>query len=218
MLTADKVTVNSITLSDSGTGATAGKAGNYSLAMGRQADARVVVKAVSLSGVSAASRTEDGTSNAVLSGGSFSGLVGLETLALSGQFDNKNVGDNKSVTVNLVNGLNGGKASNYSLNAPVNPLTASIWSVPDIAVPHDTGASGSDNSGASNSNSNSNSNNGVSKAITGRQSEGIESDRYLWMRSARSGSSAVTAAINLRPESVINGTTTQVIDGGVQLP
>ena len=52
----------------------------------------------------------------------FSGLIGSETLgqSVSSTFSNKNVGTNKTVTVNsitLSNGSNGGLAGNYSISS-----------------------------------------------------------------------------------------------------
>lgn len=209
VLTANKVTVNSVALSDSGTGVTAGKASNYSLAIGQEAAAVIAATALSISGVSAVSRVEDGTKNAMLSGGTFSGVVGLETLALNGQFDDENVGNNKPVTVSLVNGLNGGKASNYSLNAPVSPLTASIWAGPESAVPTNPGNSdGANNSGASNGN------NG-SDATYAIPANAVEDRDRPTMPGARK---TMVTASDTRLMGDANGTTTQVIDGGVLLP
>ena len=53
---------------------------------------------------------------------SFSGLIGSETInnTNSSTFDNKNIGTAKAVTVNsitLVDGNNGGLASNYSISS-----------------------------------------------------------------------------------------------------
>ena len=88
---------------------------------------------LTLSGVTASDKVYTATTDAVLGGsGVLSGLVGTETLNLSGQFDNKNVGANKAVTVVLGNGTTSGLASNYALTQPTG-LTASI-SKADLVV------------------------------------------------------------------------------------
>ncbi len=84
---------------------------------------------VSLTGVSAGNKVYDGNTTAVVTGGSLNNLVGSETLgtSLTGNFDTKDVGNGKIVTVNasLSNGTNGGLASNYNLT-PTGNTTADI--------------------------------------------------------------------------------------------
>jgi hypothetical protein len=130
---ASQVTVDRATLTDSSTGT----ASNYSLAADQiaKADARITAKAISVAGLSAASRDYNGNADASLSGGTVTGLVGSETLTLSGQFDNQNVGVGKAVSVSTGNGSNGGLASNYSLSAPSSPLSADIRAVSEVVTP-----------------------------------------------------------------------------------
>jgi len=132
--TGKTVTVNSITLAD---GTNGGLAANYSISTGQTTTANVTAKALTVSGITASNKVYDSTTNAttVLS---FSGLIGSETInnTNSSTFDNKNIGTGKTVTVNsltLVDGSNGGLASNYSIssgqtttaNVSARPLTVS---------------------------------------------------------------------------------------------
>ncbi|MDF3163788.1 YDG domain-containing protein [Pseudomonas proteolytica] len=112
-------------------GSNGGLASNYSISnpMGLSAD--ISAKALTLTGVTAGGKVYDGTNGATLSGGVLNGLVGSESLGVTGlgaTFDDKNAGIGKTVTASgatLVNGSNGGLASNYSLSNPVG-LSADI--------------------------------------------------------------------------------------------
>jgi filamentous hemagglutinin family protein len=83
--------------------------------------ATVTPKPLTLTGVAVGNKTFDGnTSASITSNGTLSGLVGVETLTLfglTGTFDNVSVGQRKPVTLaaTLLDGNNGGLASNYSL-------------------------------------------------------------------------------------------------------
>ncbi|MDI3297484.1 YDG domain-containing protein [Janthinobacterium tructae] len=118
------VTVSGATLLD-GTGL----ASNYSVSNATGVTATIAQKALTVSGVSASNRVYDGTLDATLSGGTLSGLVGGETLGLSGLsgvFGDKNVGTGKSVTVSGATLADGtGLASNYTVSNP-GTLTADI--------------------------------------------------------------------------------------------
>ena len=99
-------------------GTNGGLASNYSLAtVTRNAD--ITAKALSISGTIVADKTYDATTNAAITTGTLSGLIGSETLGLSatGSFSDSAVGTGKSVAVaySLSNGTNNGVASNYSL-------------------------------------------------------------------------------------------------------
>jgi filamentous hemagglutinin family protein len=115
---ANLVTVQSVGLSD---GAGGGLASNYSLAAGQTATAHITPK--SLTATAAASdKTYDGNTVAAATVSIASGLVGTETLIASGTgaFNSKDVLTANQVTVQsvgLVDGANGGLASNYSLGA-----------------------------------------------------------------------------------------------------
>ncbi|OBV40089.1 YDG domain-containing protein [Janthinobacterium psychrotolerans] len=107
-------------------------AGNYSLtATTGTGSGAITPKALTISGMSATSKVYDGSTKATLSGGSVSGLVGSETVGVNGlsaSFDDKNAGTGKAVTVTgttLVNGGNGGLASNYTISNPAG-LVANI--------------------------------------------------------------------------------------------
>jgi hypothetical protein len=104
-------------------------AGNYAITNQASTTASITPKALSLTGLGAASKTYDGTTSATLTGGTLAGLVGNETVSvdgLTGAFADKNAGANKTVTVSggrLADGT--GLASNYSLTVPAS-VTASI--------------------------------------------------------------------------------------------
>ncbi|MEN6413105.1 MAG: YDG domain-containing protein [Veillonellales bacterium] len=107
----------SYTLAD---GTNGGLASNYSLADTTGLTATIGKKALTVTGSTAADKTYDGTSSAVITVGSLSGLVGGETVSATatGAFDSQNAGDNQKVLVVYIlsNGINGGLASNYSLD------------------------------------------------------------------------------------------------------
>ncbi|MDI1271638.1 MAG: YDG domain-containing protein, partial [Polaromonas sp.] len=106
-----------------------GLASNYSVAQPTGVTGNITPKVVTVSGMTAASKTYDGTTAATLSGGTLSGTVLGETLGFSGQsgqFNNKNVGNNKAVIVTGLTLSNGtGLAGNYSVSQPAG-LTADI--------------------------------------------------------------------------------------------
>ncbi|WP_421446595.1 YDG domain-containing protein, partial [Agrobacterium tumefaciens] len=110
-------------------GGNGGLASNYTMANPTGFTANITPKTLTLSGLSAADKTYDGTTGATLSGGVLSGLVSGQTLSLSGlsgAFADKNAGINKTVSLSGASLSDGtGLASNYVLNAPTN-LTASI--------------------------------------------------------------------------------------------
>ena len=118
VVTANLVSVDSVTLSD---GSNGGLASNYSLNAG-QTTAAVITPAALTATVTAPSKVYDGTTTAMPTLAIAAGLVGTETITATGtaSFNSKNV-----VTANLVSvdsvtlsdGTNGGLASNYSLNA-----------------------------------------------------------------------------------------------------
>lgn len=94
-------------------------AGNYTLAQPTVANATIVPKAITLSGVNAAGKEYDGDADAVLSGGALVGAVGgddVEFSAGSGRFASKNAGT-WSVTASGYT-LTGDDAGNYTLAQP----------------------------------------------------------------------------------------------------
>ncbi|SDD71668.1 filamentous hemagglutinin family N-terminal domain-containing protein [Massilia sp. PDC64] len=103
-------------------------AGNYAIAGQTATQAAITPKALTVSGLAAADKTYDGTTAATLTGGTLVGLVGSETLVLTGltgTFADKNAGIAKTVTVGGALGNGTGRAANYSLALP-GGLTASI--------------------------------------------------------------------------------------------
>jgi hypothetical protein len=128
--------VSAITLQD---GTNGGLAANYqapSLTAAGAGNAVTINRnALTMTGQTAADKTFDGLSAAVTMLGTVSGLVGTETLAVSGTgtFADPNVGIGKTVTIalTLANGTNGGLASNYSIadattTATINPVPTTV--------------------------------------------------------------------------------------------
>nr|WP_267876978.1 YDG domain-containing protein [Massilia rhizosphaerae] len=103
-------------------------AGNYAITDQTAATASITPKALTLTGLAAADKVYDGTTAAVLTGGTLSGMVGNETLdlgGLRGAFADKNAGTNKAVTVSGAIADGTGRAANYTLATPAG-LSATI--------------------------------------------------------------------------------------------
>jgi len=123
---AKAVTVSGATLAN-GTGL----ASNYYVTNPTGLTADINQAVLKLSSATVATKTYDGNTSATVTGGTLSGLIGTETLAVSGSgvFVDKNAGINKAVTataINLANagtGVTAGLASNYIL-ASLIPTTA----------------------------------------------------------------------------------------------
>jgi hypothetical protein len=118
VVTANLVTVDSVTLSD---GSNGGLASNYSLNPG-QTTAAAITPAPLTATVTAPNKVYDGTTTAMPTLAIAAGLVGTETITATGtaSFNSKNVVAANLVTldsVTLSDGTNGGLASNYSLVA-----------------------------------------------------------------------------------------------------
>ena len=118
------VTASGATLAD-GTGL----ASNYTVGNPTGLQANITPKELTIGGIAAGNKVYDGTLAASLTGGALQGLVGDETLVLSGAtgvFGDKNAGSNKTVTVSGATLADGtGLASNYTVSNPTG-LTASI--------------------------------------------------------------------------------------------
>ena len=110
-----KTVATTYTLSNGTNGALAG---NYQLA-GQSLSGDIAKKTLTISGSTVAGKTYDATTTATVTAGTLSGLVGSQTLSVSGSgaFADKNAGTGKSVaaTYTLGNGTNGGLAGNYQL-------------------------------------------------------------------------------------------------------
>jgi filamentous hemagglutinin family protein len=122
---ADAGTGKTVTLASTHGGA---DAGNYAFVDQATAAASITPKSLTIAGLAAASKTYDGTTAATLAGGTLSGLVGSETLNLSGltgAFADKDAGTGKAVAVSggvLADGT--GRAANYSLSVPASVVGA----------------------------------------------------------------------------------------------
>ena len=106
--------------------------GGYAISFGN-GTMTIDPKALSVSGLSSANKTYDGTTAVSVSNwGSVSTGVGTETLTLNhgtASFNDKNVGTSKTVTAtgySLADGTNGGVASNYTLSSSSTTATADI--------------------------------------------------------------------------------------------
>lgn len=100
-------------------------AGNYTLTQPTGLTANITAKALTVSGMTAADKTYDGTTTATLSGGSLVGIVSADvvTLTQTGTFSQSTVG--YGLTVTSTSSLGGANAASYSLTQP-SGITASI--------------------------------------------------------------------------------------------
>jgi filamentous hemagglutinin family protein len=117
--------------------------GNYTITDQASTTAAITPKALTATGMAPAAKTYDGTTSATLSGGTLSGLIGSETLTITGgagSFADANAGTNKAVTVGSVsvaNGSNGGLASNYAVtqaSATAATITPKALSITGLAA------------------------------------------------------------------------------------
>jgi uncharacterized repeat protein (TIGR02543 family) len=122
--TAKPVTVSGLALGGA-------DASNYTLTQPTDLSGNITAKALTVSSISAINKTYDGTTTATLNvtGYVLNGKVGSETVTLNSEdytanFNNKNVGNAKPVTVSGLS-LGGADAGNYTLTQPTG-LTANI--------------------------------------------------------------------------------------------
>ncbi len=106
------------------------------------ADAAIIAKTLTITDVTATTRTYDGTTAVDLSGGELFGVLPADEGSVgftlgSGEMDDKDVGDGKVVTTNIL--LTGSEAGNYTLTQPTD-VTVSITARP-VTI---TGLSASD--------------------------------------------------------------------------
>ena len=113
----------SVSMSGSISGA---DAGNYSANVSGTLTADITKKAATVSGITAADKTYDGTTAATANTGSLSlaGVIGGDTVTVSstGTFADKNAGANK--TVNLSNVFGGADVGNYSFTDQLTTLAS----------------------------------------------------------------------------------------------
>ncbi|KKB62577.1 hypothetical protein WM40_16695 [Robbsia andropogonis] len=119
--TSKSITLSGYTLSGT-------DAGNYNLVEPTNVTASISKADLSISGISAATKTYDGTTAATLTGAATVSALQGDTVSLSGTgtgvFADKNAGTNKQVTISGYT-LSGVDAGNYTLVVPSN-VTASI--------------------------------------------------------------------------------------------
>lgn len=129
------VTIGGITLAN---GTNGGLASNYTVNATSTATGTIDQKVLTAN-ATVANKVYDGTTSATLATYGLSGFVGNETVGGvntgTATFANKNVGNNKAVTISgitLVNGTNGGLATNYVVstsgtsNADITPATLRV--------------------------------------------------------------------------------------------
>lgn len=126
---ADKNVGTNKLISFTGVSLTGEDAGNYTAAALTGVTANITPLAVTINGVSAADKVYDATRVATLSGGELIGALSDDEVTLSdsgrqGEFEDKNVGEDKVVTASGYV-LTGDDAQNYALSQPTG-LTASI--------------------------------------------------------------------------------------------
>jgi len=113
-----------------------GDVGNYSISGQATTTASITPKTISMTGASAQDKTFDGTTSATVSMGSLVGLVGGESLGVSGQggFNDPNIGIGKTVSIRLAlsDGATG-SAGNYSIGDAT--ASANINAVPTAVPP-----------------------------------------------------------------------------------
>jgi|GEM_PF-913588 len=106
------------------TGSFTAPSSNYTISTQPSLSATIKPKELSVSGAAVTSRAYDGSSAAAITGATLLGVVGGDTVTVSGGggFDNANAGVDKPVTANLI--LAGADESNYTLLQPA--LTGTI--------------------------------------------------------------------------------------------
>ncbi len=115
-----------VTASDALSGA---GAGNYTLTQPTGLSANITPAALTVNGTSVTNKVYDGTTAATLSGGTLSGVIGSDSVALTqaGAFASANAGTGVAVTAS--DALNGSGAGNYTLVQPTG-LSADITPAP----------------------------------------------------------------------------------------
>ncbi|MCC7703651.1 filamentous hemagglutinin N-terminal domain-containing protein [Janthinobacterium sp. GW460P] len=202
------------------------------------ATASITPKAVTLSGVTAGNKVYDGTTAAVLSGGTLTGMVADETLGFSGgvgSFSDKNAGTGKLVTISGASLQDGtGLASNYAFSSPANVNAdiskATISGVTNVGVNNKTydGSAMATLSGAATFNgmvngdsltvagngafSDKNAGTGKTVAVSGITLGGADADNYNLASTVATGTASITPA----SISAISGiaAANKVYDGG----
>ena len=122
--------------------------GNYRLSADQtlDIDAAITEKSVTITGLVAEDKVYDGNDDATTTGGTISGLVEGDTVAIvagTAKFDNKNVGENKDVTFSGYS-LKGQDAGNYVLSAQPANVKATITKAnvngkPEIGIVSEAG-------------------------------------------------------------------------------
>ncbi|NRT55254.1 YDG domain-containing protein [Sphaerotilus uruguayifluvii] len=111
-------------------------AGNYTLVQPSGLSADITRKAITISGTVAAGKTYDGTSAATVSGGSLGGLIGGDTVNITGSFADRNAGSGKTVTL----ALDGADAGNYDISGSGQTQTSADITPKSLSVSGTTAA------------------------------------------------------------------------------
>ncbi len=132
---ADKNVGNAKTVTVAGSGLSGPDAGNYTVTDPMGLTANITFASLTITGQTANNKVYDATTNATLSGGVLSGVLGADVVNLvtgTGSFADKNVGNAKTVTV-AGSGLSGLDTGNYTVTDPMG-LTANITPADITAV------------------------------------------------------------------------------------
>jgi hypothetical protein len=128
--TGKTVTVSGLTL-------TGAAAGNYTLASTTATTTATITARWTTASVTAANKAYDGTTIAILTSCTLSGLVGADAVDCSGTatFDTSKVGTGKTVSVSGIT-LTGAAAGNYALTSAMGTTTAAITAIVVTPVPN----------------------------------------------------------------------------------
>ncbi|MEO8769404.1 MAG: YDG domain-containing protein [Ferruginibacter sp.] len=170
-------------------------ASNYTLDQPTGLTANITPVGLTITGVTAANKVYDGNSTATLNGTAvLNGVIGMDVVSISGtsvaNFNNKNVGTSKPVTVTGYT-LSGTDAGNYSVTQPAG-LTADITTA-SLTI-----------SGAAAQNKNFDGN--TNAVVTGTLNGIISPDGVTLVGTGTFASSAVGTAIPVTSTSTLTGT------------
>jgi trimeric autotransporter adhesin len=203
-------------------------ASNYTL-IGGTDTVTITPATLMVEGTQAANKVYDGTTTASLSGATLVGVLGSDSITLgndtSGTFNNKNAGDDKSVSTAMA--ITGTDASNYILVQPTG-LTADITPLPITVVAaadnksydgnttatvslSSTGILAGDTVNFSDSSANfstANAGNNIGVAVDGISASGADAGNYSFNTTASTHANITPAIINLVGTQVYDGTTT----------
>jgi trimeric autotransporter adhesin len=203
-------------------------ASNYTL-IGGTDTVTITPATLMVDGTVAQNKVYDGTTVATLTGATLTGVLGSDSITLgndtTGTFDNKNAGDDKSVSTAMT--ISGTDASNYilvqptGLDADITPKPITVAATGDNKSYDGTttatvglnsaGIVSGDTVNFSDSSANfstANAGNGIGIAVDGITASGADAGNYSYNTTASTSANITPAVINLVGTQVYNGTTT----------